>query len=177
QDRISPNHNCLHRPSQQDPSRARLAALFQIDVALSKNEWLSVARARAVSTACCSPRYFTVPAKPASADIRTRRHTWHRLNLRENNFVRKFATEPFLVGILLLVGALTFYYFAVLRVDYNRTALFDLDPHPDATDYFAEGKHYLRTGGRPSGLVSLNTLCQNTFCGACFHVRHRKENA
>ena len=36
-------------------------------------------------------------------------------------FVRKFATAPFLGGILLLLGALTFYYFAVLKVDYNRT--------------------------------------------------------
>src|SRR5262249_11753889 len=60
------------------------------------------------------------------------------------NFVRKFATAPFLVGILLLVGALTFYYFAVLRVDYNRTALFDLDPHPDATEYFAQAKALLK---------------------------------
>ena len=85
-----------------------------------------------------------MPAKPAIADIKTRRHRWHRLNLRENNFVRKFATAPFLVGILLLVGALTFYYFAVLRVDYNRTALFDLDPHPDATEYFAQAKALLK---------------------------------
>ena len=37
QDRISPNHDCLHRPGQQDPSRARLAPLFQNDAALSES--------------------------------------------------------------------------------------------------------------------------------------------
>ena len=54
------------------------------------------------------------------------------------------ASVPFVVGTLLFLSALTFYYFAVLRVDYNRTALFDLDPHPDATEYFAQAKALLK---------------------------------
>jgi hypothetical protein len=61
-------------------------------------------------------------------------------------FVRKFTTAPFLVGILLLLCALTFYYFAVLRVDYSKTALLDLDPHPDATEYFAQARALLKNG-------------------------------
>jgi len=46
---------------------------------------------------------------------------------------RKFVTAPFLVGALLLLSALTFYYFAVLRIDYSKTALLDLGPHPDTS--------------------------------------------
>ena len=62
--------------------------------------------------------------------------------------VRKFATAPFLVGLLLLVCALMFYYFAVLRTDYSRTALLDLGPYPDATEYFAQAGS-LRKNGWP----------------------------
>src|SRR5205807_2688558 len=39
-----------------------------------------------------------------------------------------------------LLCALTFYYFAVLRIDYSKTTLLDLAPHPDATEYFAQAK-------------------------------------
>src|SRR2546427_9502434 len=42
-------------------------------------------------------------------------------------------------GLLLLLCALTFYYFAVLKIDYRKTALLDLGPHPDAPEYFAQG--------------------------------------
>ena len=42
--------------------------------------------------------------------------------------------------------ALTFYYFTVLRVDYTKTTLLDLSPHPDATEYFAQAKALLRDG-------------------------------
>src|SRR5947207_5293524 len=52
----------------------------------------------------------------------------------------KFANAQFLAGILLLLAALTFYYFAVLRIDYSKTMLLDLGPHPDATEYFAQAK-------------------------------------
>ena len=45
-----------------------------------------------------------------------------------------------MVGLLLLLCALTFYYFAVLRIDYRKTTLLDLGPHPDATEYFAQAK-------------------------------------
>jgi len=39
-----------------------------------------------------------------------------------------------------------FYYFAVLRIDYRKTALLDLGPHPDATEYFAQAKALQRDG-------------------------------
>ena len=53
---------------------------------------------------------------------------------------RDLANSSFLGGLLLLLCALTFYYFAVLRIDYQKTALLDLRPYPDATEYFAQGK-------------------------------------
>src|SRR5260370_27497595 len=59
---------------------------------------------------------------------------------------RSFATAPFLVGALLLLCALTFYYFAVLKIDYQKTALLDLGPYPDATEYFAQAKALLKYG-------------------------------
>lgn len=55
-------------------------------------------------------------------------------------WLRKFANTQFLCGVLLLVCALTFYYFAVLRTDYRKTNLLDLGPHPDATEYFAQAE-------------------------------------
>jgi hypothetical protein len=58
----------------------------------------------------------------------------------------KFARAPFLVGVSLLVCALIFYYFSVLRVDYSRTALLDLGPYPDATEYFAQARSLLKDG-------------------------------
>src|SRR6184192_2701350 len=51
-----------------------------------------------------------------------------------------FATVPFVGGALLFLCALTFYYFAVLRIDYSKTMLLDLGPHPDATEYFAQAQ-------------------------------------
>jgi len=59
---------------------------------------------------------------------------------------RSFATAPFLVGALLLLCALTFYYFAVLKIDYEKTALLDFDPHTDAEEYFAQAKAMLKDG-------------------------------
>src|SRR6266700_3701730 len=58
----------------------------------------------------------------------------------------KFANAQFLAGILLLLVALTFYYFAVLRIDYSKTMLLDLGAHPDATEYFAQAKALYRDG-------------------------------
>src|SRR6266480_3973728 len=55
-------------------------------------------------------------------------------------WLTKFANAQFLVGALLLLCALTFYYLAVLRIDYSKTMLLDLGPHPDATEYFAQAK-------------------------------------
>jgi len=54
------------------------------------------------------------------------------------------ASVPFVVGTLLFLSALTFYYFAVLRVDYYKTTLLDLAPHPDATEYLAQAKSLRR---------------------------------
>ena len=57
-----------------------------------------------------------------------------------------FATMPFVVGTLLFLCALTFYYFAVVKIDYRNTALLDLPPYPDATEYFAQAKALLKDG-------------------------------
>jgi 4-amino-4-deoxy-L-arabinose transferase-like glycosyltransferase len=53
---------------------------------------------------------------------------------------RDITNKPFLGGLLLLLCALTFYYFAVLRIDYQKTALPNLGPYPDAAEYFAQAK-------------------------------------
>ncbi len=58
----------------------------------------------------------------------------------ETMWLTKFANTQFLVGVLVLLCALTFYYFAVLRIDYTKTTLLDLGPYPDATEYFAQAK-------------------------------------
>src|SRR5438045_645291 len=68
-----------------------------------------------------------------------------------------FATVPFLVGASLFLCALIFYYFAVLRVDYTKTSLLDLGPHPDATEYFAQAKA-LRRDGWPSIQIGYEKL-------------------
>jgi hypothetical protein len=66
-------------------------------------------------------------------------------------------TVPFVAGILLFLCALTFYYFAVIRVEYHNTSLLDLDPHPDATEYFAQAKS-LREDGWPSVQIGYQKL-------------------
>src|SRR5215467_15496645 len=58
----------------------------------------------------------------------------------QTTWLTKYANAQFLAGVLLLLCALMFYYFAVLRIDYNKTTLIDLGPHPDATEYFAQAK-------------------------------------
>jgi hypothetical protein len=60
--------------------------------------------------------------------------------------LRRFAAAQVVIGVLLLLCALTFYYFAVLRIDYSQIALLDLAPHPDATEYFAQAKALYRDG-------------------------------
>jgi hypothetical protein len=69
-----------------------------------------------------------------------------RFDLMDAPSGRQFANAPFLIGTLLFVCALTFYYFTVLKVDYTKTPLLDLAPHPDATEYFAQSKALLRDG-------------------------------
>ena len=71
--------------------------------------------------------------------------------------LRRFATAQFLIGVLLLLCALTFYYFAVLRIDYSKTMLLDLTPYPDATEYFAQAKA-LRRDGWPSIQIGYEKL-------------------
>jgi hypothetical protein len=64
--------------------------------------------------------------------------------LTERITLRRFATAQVAIGVLLLLCALTFYYFAVLRIDYSKTTLLDLAPYPDATEYFAQAKALYR---------------------------------
>jgi hypothetical protein len=55
-----------------------------------------------------------------------------------------FTTRSFFAGLILVFCALTFYYFAVLRIDYAKTSLLDLSPSPDAPEYFAQAKALLK---------------------------------
>lgn len=50
------------------------------------------------------------------------------------------------IGILCLVLALLFYWGAVLRIDFKRTNFLDLNPYPDAVEYFAQAKSILKEG-------------------------------
>jgi hypothetical protein len=58
---------------------------------------------------------------------------------------RNFVTTPTLMGALLFICALVFYYFSVLRIDYRNTNLLDLGTS-DPTHYFAQAKALLRYG-------------------------------
>src|SRR6266480_8001494 len=58
---------------------------------------------------------------------------------------RNFATTQSLMGALLFICALVFYYFSVLRIDYRNTNLLDLGTS-DPTHYFAQAKALLRYG-------------------------------
>jgi hypothetical protein len=57
-----------------------------------------------------------------------------------------FATVRFIGGVSLLLCALTFYYFAVIRIDFHKTTLLDLGPYPDAVEYFAQAKAMVKEG-------------------------------
>ena len=59
-------------------------------------------------------------------------------SLRENRTYSR-------IGLALLLCALVFYYFAVLRIDYHKTALVDLLPS-DAAEYFGQAKGLLYDG-------------------------------
>jgi Chitobiase/beta-hexosaminidase C-terminal domain len=74
-----------------------------------------------------------------------------------------FATAPFLIGTLLLLFALTFYYFAVLKIDYRESWLLDLG-HSDATEYFAQAKALLKDGW-PSLQIGYDKLPSTYPCG------------
>src|SRR5947199_575636 len=81
----------------------------------------------------------------------------NRIIASKRMWLTKFANAEFLVGILLLLCALAFYYFAVLRIDYSKTTLLNLGPHPDATEYFAQAKA-LRQDGWPSIQIGYEKL-------------------
>jgi hypothetical protein len=57
----------------------------------------------------------------------------------------RFAMTRVLAGIVLLLLALTFYYFAVLNVDYYKTGLLDLG-WSDPSYYFAQAKTMMKDG-------------------------------
>jgi hypothetical protein len=82
----------------------------------------------------------------------------------ETMWLTKFASAQFLPGVLLLLGSLTFYYFAVLRVDYEKTELLDLAPYPDATEYFAQAQALIRNGW-PSIQIGYEKLPSRYPCG------------
>jgi hypothetical protein len=69
----------------------------------------------------------------------------------------RFATGSFFAGMLLLLCALAFYYLAVLKIDYQKTALLDLSPRPDPTEYFAQAKALLK-GEWPSIQIGFDKL-------------------
>jgi hypothetical protein len=58
---------------------------------------------------------------------------------------RNSTTTRFLIGAAFLLCALTFYYFAVLKVDYYKTGLLDLG-WSDASCYFAQAKAIMKDG-------------------------------
>ena len=70
---------------------------------------------------------------------------------------RELAATSFFAGALLLLCALTFYYFTVLKIDYGKTTLLNLAPYPDATEYFAQAKTLLKDG-RPSIQIGYDKL-------------------
>src|SRR6266853_4730953 len=53
---------------------------------------------------------------------------------------------PVATGIFCFVLALLFYWGAVLRIDFKRTDFLDLNPYPDAVEYFAQAKSILKEG-------------------------------
>lgn len=70
---------------------------------------------------------------------------------------RKLPEAPIVGGAVLFLCALVFYYFAVLRIDYHKTAMLDLGPYPDAVEYFVQAKAILH-GQRPSIKIGYETL-------------------
>ena len=58
---------------------------------------------------------------------------------------RQFTTPAFLAGIFLLVFAITFYYFTVLKTNYRDSWLLDFG-QADATEYFAQANALLKDG-------------------------------
>src|SRR5206468_34467 len=53
---------------------------------------------------------------------------------------------PVATAIFCFVLALLFYWDAVLRIDFERTDFLDLNPYPDAVEYFAQANSILKEG-------------------------------
>jgi hypothetical protein len=60
-------------------------------------------------------------------------------------------------GIFCFVLALLFYWAAVLRIDFKRTNFLDLNPYPDAVEYFAQANSILK-GGSPTIQIGYDKL-------------------
>ena len=58
---------------------------------------------------------------------------------------RNFTTTRFLIGAVLFLLAIAFYYFSVLKVDYYKTGLLDLG-WSDPSYYFAQAKAIMKNG-------------------------------
>ena len=58
---------------------------------------------------------------------------------------RRFSLQ-LATGTFCFVLALLFYYGAVLRIEFNRTDFLNLNPYPDAVEYFAQAKSILKEG-------------------------------
>ena len=69
---------------------------------------------------------------------------------------RNFVAAQTLMGALLFICALVFYYFSVLIIDYSDTNLLDLG-QSDATHYFAQAKALLRDG-LPSAQIGYDKM-------------------
>jgi hypothetical protein len=67
------------------------------------------------------------------------------------------ARRVLILAIILHLCALTFYWFAVLRIDYEKTALLDLNPYPDAAEYFGQAQA-MAAEGKPSIQIGYDKL-------------------
>ena len=70
---------------------------------------------------------------------------------------QNLATRSAVSRPLLLLCALIFYYFAVLKTNYLKTELPDVGPHPDALEYFAQARSILK-GEWPSTQIGYDKL-------------------
>ncbi len=87
-------------------------------------------------------RLLRTPEAASAEPIRTAASI---ISQRQVNKSRQFTTPAFLAGTFLLVCAMTFYYFAVLKPNYRDSWLLDFG-QADATDYFAQAKALLKDG-------------------------------
>jgi hypothetical protein len=87
-------------------------------------------------------RLLRTPEAASAEPIRTAASI---ISQRQVNKSRQFTTPAFLAGTFLLVCAMTFYYFAVLKPNYRDSWLLDFG-QADATDYFATAKALLKDG-------------------------------